>query len=67
MSTESEKIPSDEMQQGIRNQFPKHTIADLLRMTAWVAGILATVRLLGPQMSWLVFLVAYAFAQRLRC
>ena len=45
--------------QQVRTQFPKYTIANLLRLTALLAGILATVRLLGPQM---FFLVAYAFA-----
>ncbi len=47
--------------QQVGNQFPKYTIANLLRLTALLAGFLATVRLLGPQMSWGLFLVAYAF------
>ena len=61
MSTDNGKIFSERMQQA-RSPFPKYTIANLSRLTALVAGVLATIRLLGPQVSWMVFLVAYAFA-----
>ena len=61
MSTDNGKIPCEGMRQPM-SQFPKYTIANLCRLTALVAGILGTIRLLGPQASWMVFLVAYAFA-----
>lgn len=61
MSTESEPI-SLEKTPAADQQLPKFTIANLLRLTALVAGIAATLRLLGPQASWVVFLLAYGFA-----
>ncbi len=62
MSTPNEKKSLSDGMRPIGNQTPTYTIANLLRLTALLAGILATVRLLGPQRSQILFLVAYAFA-----
>ena len=48
--------------QEIRNQLPRFRVRNLIGLTALLAVLFAAVRLLGPQHSWTMFLVAYAFA-----
>jgi hypothetical protein len=41
---------------------PSYDVATILKITAAVALMLATVRLLGPTKSWMLFVTCYAFA-----
>ena len=53
------------MKQTIARQLPRFNTTSLLRTTVVFALVFATVRWLGPQYSWTLFLVCYAFAPTL--
>ena len=46
----------------ISKEPPRYSLFELLKLTAITAVVLAALRILGPQKSWLVFVVCYAFA-----
>jgi len=47
---------------GSLQQLPRYSVSSLLKITAAAACLLAILNAIGPQKSWSVFIVCYAFA-----